>query len=74
MKNRIKFWRLQLQAKEGRTITQGELGEMCALPRETISRYEGQKQQPDIDNLVALWRFYKTYFKDINLQDLLEIE
>lgn len=74
MKNRIEYWRLQLQAKEGKKISQGKLAEMAGFSRESINRWEGNKVQPELDNLVTLWLFFKTYFNNIDLQDLLEWE
>jgi DNA-binding XRE family transcriptional regulator len=72
MKNRIKFWRLQLQAKEGRIITQVEFAAMCGVSRGAVNRWEQQRDNPTLETLVVVWDKLREFYPEINLQDLLE--
>lgn len=72
MKNKLKFYRLQLAAREGRDISQIEFAELLGVSRWSLNRWEKQVVQPDLQTLYKVWVKLKAYFPGLNMQDLLE--
>lgn len=72
MKNKLKLYRLQLAAREGRDITQAEFAELLGVSRWSLNRWEKQAVQPDSYALYQVWTRLKQYFPELNMQDLFD--
>ena len=65
MKNRLKFYRHQLQ------MTQREFAAHINVHYAAYNRWERQHVQPSLDKLYDIWQTLKKDFPDIHIEDLL---
>lgn len=69
IKNRLNYWRHQLLID-----TQTEFASLIGVSDYSLNRWEKQKEQPGLNNLLKIYLKLKELIPDLHLEDLIEIE
>lgn len=67
VKNRIKYWRLQLGIHD-----EQQFADIIGFSTWAIGRWESQRTQPTLEALCRIRERLLPYFPGINLQDLID--
>ncbi|MEW8957834.1 MAG: helix-turn-helix transcriptional regulator [Moorella sp. (in: firmicutes)] len=69
VRNRLKYWRHQLQIDSKR-----EFASLIGVTEWSLSRWEHQKAQPSLDTLIKIYLRLKSKLPDLHLEDLIDLE